>query len=441
MEQSGGEKPSGEAAGEDRLSALPDDALVLILLRLGDTAAPRRTSVLSRRWRRVWTLLPRLRFRATGEPQLVLVAAALAAHEAAIRHLAVETLDAAAAPVSALLNAAAGRISGRLVFRNRVAGAWRRRNNAAAAAADDDDDDDGSDDDDEVVVVAGGGGAGAVELPCLENATAVSLDVGFLLGLAVPAAGVFARLTEISIARVRFHGPSDLGDAVSSPRCPSLEKLSILDTMGMADLTIRSDTLLKLVLEQVHELRRLAVAAPKLRELKLSRILVRDNQLSADISAPNLILLEWRIGYDPSSIQLGKMEQLQWLLPKHFRVYGAPDSRSNLDTLGLLKRFKVVDTLMVSLLYPEDLDESQYLMEEVTMLPHVTFLILKTVNYGHSFGASSFHVLRLCTGIRRLVLQLHTCSDLEAQECPLGCICGQSTDWKTEEISLTAFNQ
>ncbi|GJN11453.1 hypothetical protein PR202_ga29648 [Eleusine coracana subsp. coracana] len=46
--------------GEDHISGLPDDLLHLILLRLGSTRVAARTSVLSRRWRRVWTHLPRL---------------------------------------------------------------------------------------------------------------------------------------------------------------------------------------------------------------------------------------------------------------------------------------------------------------------------------------------------------------------------------------------
>nr|TKW30182.1 hypothetical protein SEVIR_2G018400v2 [Setaria viridis] len=161
MDLTGGEVPAkpSAAAGEDRLSALPNDILVLILLRLGTAAAAGRTSVLSHRWRRLWALLPVLRFPVASLPRLI--SSALAARDAALRHLR---------SVAAWLPVAARCLSGDLLYRN-------------------------------VALLPGGGeedGAGergAFELPCYENATLISFYLGFL-GLAVPPAGVFARLTE-----------------------------------------------------------------------------------------------------------------------------------------------------------------------------------------------------------------------------------------------------
>ncbi|GJN03370.1 hypothetical protein PR202_ga20807 [Eleusine coracana subsp. coracana] len=53
------------AGGEedDRISGLPDEHLHSILLLLGSTTDAACTSVLSRRWRHVWTHLPELSFR------------------------------------------------------------------------------------------------------------------------------------------------------------------------------------------------------------------------------------------------------------------------------------------------------------------------------------------------------------------------------------------
>lgn len=47
----------------------------------------------------------------------------------------------------------------------------------------------------------------------------------------------------------------------------------------------------------------------------------------------------------------------------------------------------------------------RYLIEDMTRLPGVTFLSLLMMANGHSFGATLFHVLRMCTGVRKLALE------------------------------------
>ncbi|KAK3126209.1 hypothetical protein QOZ80_7AG0553200 [Eleusine coracana subsp. coracana] len=299
MEQSGGDGELAEPsdAGVDRLSGLPDDVLVLILIRLGTTSEAARTSVLSHRWRRVWTLLPELCFPLLDPRR---IASALAAHEAALRILLVCTQDSAPDAVAAWLLVAAPRLSGRLIFIN-----WSPGSNNG--------DDDCKEDSEEDA-----GDRSAFELPCLEGATTVKLELGLSLGLAMPSAGFFSRLIDLSLSRLRFHGPCNLGDAISSPRCPCLQKLSV---RGLFNLSVHSESLLQLDLRSLVGLQELVIDAPALKGLNLVNCLA-GNQPIVKISAPELISLYWAHAYYPSSMQLGRMAQLQHLTRNVFFVHG-----------------------------------------------------------------------------------------------------------------------
>ncbi|CAL5077740.1 unnamed protein product [Urochloa decumbens] len=216
MEQSGGggaiaarrpqPSPAAAGGGEDRLGALPDDVIVLILLRL-DTAAAVRTSVLSSRWRRVWALLPELRFHLAPDGHRI--REILDAPEAlSLVCISVTTKAAGPEAAAAWLPSAARRLSGDLVYHNMTAPARMKKR-------------------------------GDVLLPCFEKATSIELNMGFLR-LALPSLGVFARLAELSLMRVRFRGQCELGDAVSSPRCPCLQKLNVYLSRGLHNLSIHS---------------------------------------------------------------------------------------------------------------------------------------------------------------------------------------------------------
>ncbi|CAD6220797.1 unnamed protein product [Miscanthus lutarioriparius] len=404
---------AAEPFDEDRLSALPDDVLVHILLLLDNAAAAGRTSVLSRRWRGLWALLPELRFPVDSDPHLV--ASALAAHEAALRCLHVGTLDAAPEPVEAWLAVAADRLSGRLVFQNRVPGA-----NAGG---------DGEE---------GAGERGAFQLPCFANATAVSLDLGFL-GLAVPTAGVFGRLIELSLSCVRFQGPCELGDAVSSLRCPGLQKLRVSEASGLANLAIHSGSLLEMFLDRLDGLQQLTVVAPALKKFSLLNCFV-DSRPVANISTNQLIWLQWLDVYDPTTVKLGNLAQLQQLVGT-IHVYRLHHPLFSNGFLQLLDQFQVIQKLKLMLFYPKDIGISQYVMEDLTKLPRLTILTIFLQRNGHTFAAALFHVLRMCRDLRKLTLLLHN-SDLEASYmCPSGCVCDQPTDWKTEELTLNCLQK
>ena len=308
-------KPS--SAGMDRLSALPDDVLVLILLRLLTPEAV-RTSVLSRRWRRVWGLLPELCF-SFAEPHGI--RNALAASAVPLRYLLVGGLRGESA--ATWLLAAARRLAGKLALINMGRAGGQSEE------------------------------GGAIELPCFDKATSISLDLG-LLALSVPPAGVFARLTELSLTRVRFHRPCELGGAVSSPRCPCLQKFTVKNSRGLDNLAINSDSLKLVELIELRDLQQLTILVPVLQELIVVSCFSCDQtrQPVANISVPQLESLWWADAYDPSSVHLGKMENLKSLSTIFF-VYGPEGFPENLSCLMLMSRVKVIESLTLGLAYPQ----------------------------------------------------------------------------------------
>ncbi|CAN6170645.1 unnamed protein product [Urochloa humidicola] len=105
---------------------------------------------------------------------------------------------------------------------------------------------------------------------------------------------------------------------------------------------------------------------------------------------------------------------------------------------------KVVESLTLTLGYVSEMinnDHDHYSMEDMTMLPEITSMHLILRAKGHSFGACTFHILRLCPGIKQLPMDLSDCfiSKAQAAECPPGCICGQPPNWKTEELTLNCL--
>lgn len=197
--------------GGDRLSALPNDVLHLILLRLRSAAAAARTSVLARRWRSLWTTLPELRFPAVTD--LARVTAALLSHDAPLLHrLELCSHDPAPHEVAAVLHLAARSLAGKLLLDIVMR---KKRNPVAAAAA---------------------GIGAAFHIPCFRKATEISIRFAYLT-IRLPPFGVFAKLSVLRLTRFRLDDSQcdHLGDIVSSERCPSLQALTLCNSQGLSN--------------------------------------------------------------------------------------------------------------------------------------------------------------------------------------------------------------
>ncbi|VAI80886.1 unnamed protein product [Triticum turgidum subsp. durum] len=362
----------------------------------------------SHRWRR----LLQLHFPVGTDPDRI--RAALTAHDApALRHLFVAGIEVTPEIAAAWLPIAARRLSGVLHFKNTGA-----MNEATA------------------------GERGTLKLPCFEKATKVVLDL-HSIGLTLPPSGVFTRLTDLELVRIHLHGPCSLSDVVSSSRCPSLRRLSVCSVRGLDNFTIQSESLLQLELRNLHTLQQLSIVALSLQKLKVFLCFtdpLNQSQPVANISAPQLVTLDWRGAYDPRSVLFGEMPNLQQLTTNPLCVYGGDTvSARNHHSLMLSQHFHHISKLILILFYLPVHGNERFLMEEMTKLPNITVLGLFVLACGHSFGASSFHVLKMSSGIRQLTLQLVTRRD--SKVCQPGCICAEPSNWETEDLVLPCLKE
>ncbi|BAF21140.1 F-box/LRR-repeat protein 25 [Oryza sativa Japonica Group] len=345
-----------DGGGYDLLTALPDDVLRLLLARLPSTAEAARTSVLSRRWRSLWTNLPQLRFADVTD--LARVAAVLRHHSAPVLLLRIESSDPAPEKIAAVLDLVAPRLQGKLHFDIITPG---NQNSAAGAA----------------------GIGAAIRIPCFEKATEVTIRLLRGIGIRLPPpSGVFARLTALSLSHCRLDDQSqrDLGGAVSSEGCPSLRELRIRDADVVSNLAIRSESLRLVQLSRLEGIRQLTISAPALTELDLYACLLWGMPM-VDIFAPALGTLRWVDFFRSSSVRFRAMPNVH-TLAVFVMVYGYVS-----HSLPLLQYFTEARDVRLSLVYSSISSNDKLLVEAVKdELPAIEILFLRLLTEGHTFG-------------------------------------------------------
>ncbi|GJN32646.1 hypothetical protein PR202_gb21164 [Eleusine coracana subsp. coracana] len=304
----------------DRISELPDDLLVQILVLLPIVEAV-RTCVLSHRWRHVWTRLPRLDFDDDEDapdvlsfPELIAAAIVNYAADVHLPDVSVslsyryEFSEAVSIAASAFL--AADRVLSTFdlfLFH---------------------------DEEDELAVLQ----APPLYMPCFPLVKELSFTFSGV-NLWMPYIGTFYHLTKMYIFGVRFTEEGyGLHDAVSW-RCPCLQNLELHMIKGLEKVFLISQSLTSLRLSSLVDLERLLVVGANLRDMQVTRSFVH-------ASEPTFMLLD-----------VPKLEQLHWAdrCPDEIQRWLLPNQLSKLTVVEIsfararftriLQIFKSIQTL------------------------------------------------------------------------------------------------
>jgi hypothetical protein len=254
------------------LSALQDDLLLLVLVRLPFDEAV-RTSVLAHRWRSLWTQLRTLMFREDPAAQAQrfhdLVHGALARHAGGfLDSLCIEVFlrpgNNVERIIATWLRLAAPRVTG--IFRLSII-PWHRPLQV----------------DNRFMVL---------DVPCFQEAERLILcplfaEIRF-------STHSFSRLARLVIVGAWFtQAGADLGHVVSTC-CPFLRILELYTLFGVPVLRINCNMLIELRVGCIDELSELKVVTPELIKMALLECSTSFDEIPAIITAPNLKILDWR---------------------------------------------------------------------------------------------------------------------------------------------------
>ncbi|CAM0943649.1 unnamed protein product [Alopecurus aequalis] len=406
--------------GPDLISTLPDDLLLLILVRLSCAAAAARTGVLSRRWRGLWSGLRRIFFNDVALPSL----------EWALGRFPPPP------PAVSLLQICLRKPRGRVPKEHRPDAARLSSLLSAAARLDPDD----------LFLVLPSRFVRdplLLELPCFHRATSIALDLCSTITMrCVPAGIEFPALETLSLS----HCAVDL-DALLS-RCPRLRTLRpgtellhwhwcqltpvifLRPCLRLADvwfpegvLSVTSLLLQELVVASATWIKQFNIVAPMLRQLTTSLRVYRKCVIS--FLAPMVENVSWQCYcYSSTMFGLWRLDQL---------------SLEMAEGQGQLSSLQMHAGPCSGMFH----GEADNLAEEIEKHMIIAFSVLELhlTTDGHVYGAFVAHLLgidRIRCDMQMLKVSLERSKMTE--ECPPHCPC-DSPNWKTQTISLTSLEQ
>ncbi|CAL4987228.1 unnamed protein product [Urochloa decumbens] len=396
-------------AGEDRISALPDELLHAILVELRSARAAARTSVLSRRWRHVWEHLPEFILDdhdTTRRPLPDAVDAALAAFSATAPPLECLHIQIRFLRQGSSRWVQASRAAPWLRFASEhVVGELRLF----------------------VPLPDVDGKEEELELPACPRAKTIILSLPGSWRLRPQLPGLFVTLTSLQIGYVRMEA-SELTDLVSK-HCPVLRDLAIIiNLVAVSDVSLLSGSLQSLQFV-VRNTRRLEVIAPRLEKLFVYR---RTHE--ARISCPKLAELVWNGGaYDPSH---HKFEDVG----RHLQLLEIERSSG---AASLMRQFVEVDKLKLHISIPRGTPGYKRLLNETNQLPKCRTLYISLLWRNHGISPAMLHLLRSCNSTRKVSVNLIDSRGrlLAHYSCPLSCPCRSVKSARIDDIALSVLEE
>uniref|UniRef100_A0A0D3HV67 F-box domain-containing protein n=1 Tax=Oryza barthii TaxID=65489 RepID=A0A0D3HV67_9ORYZ len=434
------------AAAVDLISELSDDVLLHILSFLPAASDVVRTTVLSRRWRHLWSAAPCLRFAvepapppSTSSRRADTGSRLVAAVDSVLARRAIDGADVETLKISFVFSSSPndGGGGGRSAFdgdwhdhaddiESEHVAAWLRFAERHVTG------------DFRLDVPTLPRQRRQAELPSSARFKSMRLWLAYA-ELTVPTAAAdraFAALTDVRLSTVKVDDVNGrrLCDLFSSPACcPRLRRLTLEDIVGLSELRLRLDaaraaTLETLKLLGLPDVKAVEVDAPGLRELAVTGVSLDEMAAPPMISAPRLRRLTFES--DETCRGGGLMVLDGARMEIDILSHGFSGVADNRDLAWFLQHCAAADSLDVRLLVPLGED----LMNDIPEFPNITELrITAQVSIPtHTIGASIAKFVAKCSRIEYLSIDINK----QGGDSHPGCKCEEPKDWKDMNLSL-----